>query len=517
MSSKKPSSLLKALNYIEIIGNKLPDPCTIFIILSIIVIIASEIAFRLGISVEYIGFKDGVETTITSSAKSLLSAEGIRIIVTKALPNYIGFAPLGVVMLAMLGVGISEKSGLIGVALKLLVLKTPKRLITAVVVFAGIMSNVASDIGYVILIPLGAIVFLIMGRHPLAGLAATFAGVSAGYSANLTVGVVDVLLANFTTSAANIIDPNYHVAGTSNFYFLAFSTILLTIVGTIVTEKIVEPNLGKYEGEGSDKYEHDLNISELDKKGLMMALLSFIIFAIIICILVVPSNGILRGENGAFLKSPFMDGIVIIIALFFFIPSVVYAFVTKQFKNDKDVMKSMGESMSTLGYYLVLSFFASQFVYYFSYTNIGTIISVTGANLLKSTGFTGVPLIISFVFASAFINLFIGSASAKWAIMSPIFVPMFMQIGYSPEFVQLAYRIGDSSTNIITPLMSYFAMIVVFAEKYESKEQKEGSGLGTLAALMLPYSITFLVSWSLLLIIWMLTGLPIGIGGVIHY
>ncbi|WP_297278545.1 AbgT family transporter [uncultured Brachyspira sp.] len=282
MSSKKPSSLLKALNYIEIIGNKLPDPCTIFIILSIIVIIASEIAFRLGISVEYIGFKDGVETTITSSAKSLLSAEGIRIIVTKALPNYIGFAPLGVVMLAMLGVGISEKSGLIGVALKLLVLKTPKRLITAVVVFAGIMSNVASDIGYVILIPLGAIVFLIMGRHPLAGLAATFAGVSAGYSANLTVGVVDVLLANFTTSAANIIDPNYHVAGTSNFYFLAFSTILLTIVGTIVTEKIVEPNLGKYEGEGSDKYEHDLNISELDKKGLMMALLSFIIFAIII-------------------------------------------------------------------------------------------------------------------------------------------------------------------------------------------------------------------------------------------
>lgn len=515
---EKKSKVLKFLGYIEVIGNKLPDPCSIFVFLSILVIVISEIAFRFGVSVEYLGFKDGVQTTLTASAKSLLSADGIRNILTRALPNYIGFAPLGVVMMAMLGVGISEKSGLIGVVLKLLVLKTPKRLITAVVVFAGVMSNIASDIGYVILIPLGAIVFLIMGRHPLAGLAAAFAGVSGGYSANLLIGTTDVLLAGFTTPAAQIIDPNYHVVSTSNYYFMAFSAILLTIVGTIVTEKIIEPNLGKYTGEGSEDVNSDMiEISALEKKGLLMALLSIVIFIIIMCILVVPTNGILRGENGAFLKSPFMSAIVVIIALFFFIPSVVYAFVTKQFQSDKDVIKAMSQSMSSLGAYFVLSFFASQFVYYFSYTNLGTIISVTGANLLKQTGFTGIPLIISFVLASAFINLFMGSASAKWAIMSPIFVPMFMQIGYSPEFVQLAYRIGDSSTNIITPLMSYFAMIVVYTEKYESKEQKKGSGLGTLASLMLPYSISFLFFWSLLLIVWMLIGLPIGIGGTIHY
>ncbi len=516
---KDNTRLLRLLKSIEIIGNRLPNPASIFLILSVIVIIASEILFRLGISVEYIGFKDGVETTLHTSVRSLLSLEGIKVILTRALPNFIGFAPLGVVLVAMLGIGISESSGLISVILRLIVLKTPKRLITSVVVFSGIMSNVASDIGYVILIPLGAIVFHIMGRHPLAGLAATFAGVSGGFSANLLIGTVDILLAGFTNSAVAIIDPNYSITSTSNYYFMIVSTFVLTIVGTIITEKIVEPSLGKYEGDVDDSADKlKMEITSTEKKALLSAIVALLIFATIIILLVAPENAILRGENGAILRSPFIDSLVVIISLAFFIPSVVYAFMTGQFRSDKDVVAAMTKAMSSLGSYLVLAFFASQFVYYFSYTHIGTVISVTGANLLKSTGFTGIPLIVSFVLLSAFINLFIGSASAKWAIMAPIFVPIFMQLGYAPEFTQLAYRIGDSTTNIITPLMTYFAMIAVFAEKYTvKKENQKDSGIGTIASMMLPYSIAFLISWIILLIVWMLLGLPIGIGGQIHY
>ena len=516
---KDNTRLLKILKNVEVIGNKLPHPATIFLLLSVIVIIASEILFRAGVSVEYIGFKDGVETTIKTSVKSLMNLEGIKVILTRALPNFIGFAPLGVVLIAMLGIGISESSGLISVILRLIVLKTPKRLITSVVVFTGIMSNVASDVGYVILIPLGAIIFHMMGRHPLAGFAATFAGVSGGFSANLLIGTVDILLAGFTNSATSIINPNYTITSTANYYFMVVSTFLLTIVGTIVTEKIVEPSLGKYEGDVDDSTEKlKMEITNIEKKGLFFAILSIIIFSIIIALLVVPKNAVLRGENGDILRSPFMNSLVVIISLVFFIPSVVYALITKKFKSDKDIASAMTKSMSSLGSYLVLSFFASQFVYYFSYTNIGTIISVTGANLLKASGFTGIPLIVTFVILAAFINLFMGSASAKWAIMAPIFVPIFMQLGYSPELTQLAFRIGDSTTNIITPLMTYFAMILVFAEKYTvKKENEKSSGIGTIASMMLPYSIFFLVSWIILLIVWMLLGLPIGIGGSIHY
>lgn len=512
MEKVKKSYIKKFLNAIEYVGNKLPHPATIFVILSLVVIVVSEITYRLGISIEYLGFKDGVQTMLTVHAVSLLNAEGLKVMFTTAVTNFTGFAPLGTVLVAMLGIGVADSTGFIGASLKALVLKTPKSFISAVVVFAGIMSNIASDAGYVILIPLGAMLFLSVGRHPLAGLAAAFAGVSGGFSANLLLGTLDPLLSGISTTAAQIIDPSYIVIPTTNYYFMAVSVPFLTVIGALITDKIVEPMLGKYEGE---KIIETMEVTPLEKKGLKWALLSVLAYLAIMAFLVIPANGALRGPNGEFLKSPFIASIVPVMTLFFLIPGIFYGIAVGTIKDDKSIVNAMGKAMSSMGLYLVLAFFASQFIYYFSYTKLGTIFAVTGANFLKSTGFTGITLIISFVLVTGFINLFIGSASAKWAIMAPIFIPMLMQIGYTPDFVQLAYRIGDSSTNIISPLMSYFAMVIAFASKYDVKD-KEPSGLGTIVSMMLPYSIVFLVFWSILLIIWFTFGLPIGVGGTIR-
>ncbi|MDO5063097.1 MAG: AbgT family transporter [Peptostreptococcaceae bacterium] len=494
------------LNFVERVGNKLPHPATIFVILSVVVIIVSEFAARAGLSATYYDAKEKADVSV--QAISLLNGAGLRYMFDSATKNFTGFAPLGTVLVAMLGVGVAEETGLIGSTLKKVVLSTPKKFITAVVVFMGIMSNVASDAGYVVLIPLGAIVFLSFNRHPLAGLTAAFAGVSAGFSANLLVGTIDPMLAGITNEAIKIGGSDLIIAPTANYYFMFASTFLLTIVGTLVTEKIVEPRLGTYTG----PYKVDtMQITPEERKGLRMAGIALLLFIVVFAFLTVPQNGLLRTavetEKGIKMDlNPFIhNGLVPTIALFFLIPGVVYGIATKNIKNDKDIIKGMSKSMASMGGYLVLAFMAAQFVNYFNYTKLGILLALGGANLLKSIGFQGLPLVVSFVLVSAFINLFIGSASAKWAIMAPIFVPMLMLLGISPDFTQLAYRIGDSTTNIISPLMTYFAVIVTFAQKYD-----EDTGIGTLISSMLPYSISFLISWTILMIIWHYAGLPIG-------
>ncbi|MBC2399819.1 AbgT family transporter [Clostridium tetanomorphum] len=500
------------LDWVERVGNKLPHPAAIFVILSVIIIIISDLCARAGVNVQF-NMVDKVNggTKLTDvKAVSLLTADGVRYMFTSAVNNFTSFAPLGTVLVAMLGVGLAEETGLIQALLRKAVMSTPKRLVTVIVVLLGVMSNIASDAGYVVLIPLGAMIFLSFGRHPLAGLAAAFAGVSGGFSANLLIGTTDPLLGGITTEAAKLMDGTYRVEPTANYYFMVASTFLIAIIGTFVTERIVEPRLGTY-SKASDENVADLSPEE--KKGLKSARIAFLIFMIILLALVVPYNGILRDPKTHKIigHTPFMDGIVPIIALFFFIPGVAYGISSKKIKNNKDVANSVGKSMSKMGGYLVLVFVASQFVAYFGHTNLGTILAVKGAGFLESTGLTGIPLIILFVILAAFINLFMGSASAKWAIMAPVFVPMFMHIGFSPEFTQAAYRVGDSCTNIITPLMSYFALIVSFAEKYD-----EDTGIGTLISTMLPYSLLFLVGWSVLLILWYSMSLPLGPGAPIH-
>src|SRR5690625_4753868 len=442
---------------------------------------------------------------------NLLNKEGIQYIFLSITDNFINFAPLGIVLVTMLGIGIAESTGLISAILRGFVLSIPKSLITAALVFAGIMSSVASDAGYVVLPPLGAVIFAGLGRHPLAGLAAAFAGVSGGFSANLILTSLDPLLAGMTIDAATIIDPAYaetmNVA--MNLYFIIVSVFLLTLIGAFVTEKIVEPRLGTYSGEYKEKLE---GLKREEKKGLIWAAVATLITLVAVSLLVLPNNAPLWGWNGKFVESTFMDALVPIIAILFFVPGLVYGYVTKEIKNDKDVANALAKTMGTMGTFIVLAFTAGQFVAFFAESNMGLLVGVFGANFLESINLTGIPLLIVFIIICAFINLFIGSASAKWAMMAPIFVPIMMQLGYSPEVTQMAYRIADSSTNMITPLMTYFALIIAFAQKYDKK-----MGIGTLISVMIPYSMFFLISWTILLIVWILFGIDLGPGAPILY
>ncbi len=495
------------LGTVESIGNKLPHPAIIFVILAAVIAVLSQVFAMMDLSVTYTGLDRSTNEIkeMTASVVSLLTPEGIRYMFTTAITNFTKFAPLGTVLVALLGVGVAEGTGLIGACLTKLVTSTPKRLITLVVVFAGVMSSIASDAGYVVLIPLGAVIFLSFGRHPLAGIAAAFAGVSGGFSANLMFGPTDALLSGITTEAAKLSSTPVVVGVTDNWYFIAASVFVITILGTIVTEKIVEPRLGQYKGDVIEKVN---KLSAEEKRGLKFAGIALLVTIAAMAVLVVPANGVLRNpETGAILKSPFMDSIVIIITILFLIPGIAYGYGSGTVKNSNKIIDLMSKSMATMGGYIVLVFFAAQFVEYFTYTNLGTVIAVKGADFLKSIGLTGLPLIIGFVLVAAFINIFMGSASAKWAIMAPVFVPMLMELGYSPAFTQMAYRIGDSTTNIISPLMSYFALVVAFAQKYDKE-----TGAGTIISTMLPYSIAFFIGWTLLLIFWFILKLPLGPG-----
>ncbi|CAM3890571.1 AbgT family transporter [Alkalicoccus chagannorensis] len=506
MERKRHGFFQRFLDGIEKTGNRLPHPVTLFAILTLLVIGLSAVISAVGIEVEHPG-EEGEVVAVTS----LLDREGIQYMLTSMVDNFIGFAPLGVVLATMLGIGLAERTGLISACLRGFVLSIPKALITAGLVFAGIMSSVASDAGYVVLPPLGAVIFAALGRHPLAGLAAAFAGVSAGFSANLLVSATDPLLAELTISAAAMMDQTY-AEGMNilmNYYFIIVSVFLLTLVGAFVTEKIVEPRLGKYEGD----YTEDLNgLSGVEKKGLLWSGLSVAAGLAIVAALVVPEQGVLRADDGGVIQSPFMDGIVPIIAILFFLPGLVYGIVTKDITNDKDVANKLSETMAAMGMFIVLAFTAGQFVAYFAETNMGIVIGVYGAEALDASGLRGIPLLIAFIFVAGFINLFIGSASAKWAMMAPIFVPVMMQMGYSPEVTQMAYRIADSTTNIITPLMTYFAIIIAFAQRYDKK-----MGIGTMISVMFPYTIFFTITWIIMLVVWILLGVDLGPGAPIYY
>ncbi|MBK9176957.1 MAG: AbgT family transporter [Flavobacteriales bacterium] len=499
-TSAKRSGVDRFLAIIERAGNALPHPATLFAILALVVVVISWIADLSGMSAIH------PATGASVTPKNLLSAEGLHFILTKMVVNFTGFAPLGTVLVALLGIGIAEGSGLIGAVLRAVVLASPKKLLTFVIVFAGVMSNAASEVGYVLLVPLAAVIFLAAGRHPLAGLAAAFAGVSGGYSANLLLGTIDPLLAGLSQEAARIIKPDYLVNPACNYYFMAVSTFLIAGLGTWVTERVVVPRLGAYNGE--EKPEEVRSATPEERKGMRYALITVLAVVGIILWGLVPEQGFLRDpKTFEILHSPFMSGIVALIFLSASLAGIAYGIGAGTFKSDNDVMKGMAKSMETLGSYIVLVFFAAQFVAYFNETNLGLILAIKGAAMLKAANLGPIPLMLCFVLISATINLIMGSASAKWAIMAPVFIPMFMLLGYSPEFTQMAYRVGDSVTNIISPMMSYFALIVAFIARYDKK-----AGIGTVISTMLPYSIAFLIGWSVLLVIWVLLELPLGPG-----
>ncbi|TPV92540.1 MAG: AbgT family transporter [Myxococcales bacterium FL481] len=506
--SRASGVVATALRWIEVAGNRLPHPGTLFAMMAVLTVLMSQVFAALDVAVQH------PSTDETIRCVNLLSVDGLHRILTDMVVNFTGFAPLGTVLVAMLGIGIAEHSGLIGAALRLLVLRAPRGLLTFTLVFAGVLSNAASEIGYVLLVPLGAVIFRAVGRHPIAGLAATFAGVSGGYSANLVIGTVDPLLAGLSTEAAHIIDSEYEVNSLANYYFMLASTFLIAGAGTWTTEKLVVPRLGVYNGGDDAEAASSLQeLSSLEKRGLVYAGVTLLVSFALIGWGVSAAELVAFKPNGELsASSPLLKGVVALVFLLAAVAAIAYGVGARTITSDADVLAGMGKAISGLGTYVALVFFAAQFVAYFKWTNLGLIFAVKGAEALATFRDLPVALMVAFIVVTAAMNLVMGSASAKWSIMAPIFVPMFMVLGISPEFTQVAYRIGDSTTNIVSPMMSYFALIVAFFERYDKR-----AGIGTVTATMLPYSVVFLVGWSILLVVWTALKWPLGPGAGLTY
>lgn len=493
----------RVLDKVELYGNKLPDPVTLFVGIAAIILIASYFASAAGVS----AVNPATKETVT--VVNLLSGAGIVKILTEMVKSFTGFPPLGLVLVVMLGVGLAEATGLISALMRRTVLAVPAKYVIPTIIFVAIQGNAAGDAAFIVLPPIAAMVLMALGYNPLVGLIVSYAAVAGGFSANLLINLLDALVAGFTQIGAQIIDKNYVANPAMNYYFLIVSTFLLVVVATVVTYKITIPRLGKFTG----KTEEVQEITDLEKRGLKWAGISTFIYAAIICALAIPSDGLLRNpETGSLVtKSPFMDGLIPLVTFMFLIPALFYGVGAKTIKSDKDVASMLSKSMGTMGSYIVLAFVAAQMIAYFNWSNLGPIIAIKGADFLQGIGLTGLPLIIGFVIVAALINFVVASASAKWAILAPVFVPMFMLLGYDPALTQIAYRIGDSITNPITPMLAYFAILLSFAKVYDPKV-----GMGTLMSALVPYSIFFAISWLLLLAVWFFLGIPLGPDGNIY-
>ncbi len=502
---KKKSYVQLALHFLERAGNALPHPALLFVWLTVAVVLLSAAAGMLGLSAVHPIKKE------TITVVNLLSVKGLHLVMSDMVKNFTGFAPLGTVLVAMLGFSLAEKSGLIATLLRLVVLKSPKSLLVPAVLFAGILSHTAGDVGYVLLIPLAAMAFHSAGMNPLAGLAVCFAGVSGGFAANILLSTADPLLAGITQEASRIIDPRYSVSPLVNWYFMSASSFLIVGVGTWVANRVTIPFLGAYEGAAERKGLDHLNADE--RRGLLWTGIVVSVMFVICLAGMAPENGFLRDPAApGLLHSPLIKGVVAVIFIVGVALGLAYGIGARTFKSHMDAVKAMEEAMVTMAPYLVLVFFAAQFIALFNYSNVGLIMAVHGSAALKSTGLGAAPLMIGFILLTCLLDIFIGSASAKWALMAPVFVPMFMLLGTSPELTQAAYRVGDSVINIVSPLMAYFPLILAYANRYDPKAK-----VGTILALMAPYSFCFLIAWSILLFLWVTLELPLGPGASLRY
>ncbi|WP_144510399.1 AbgT family transporter [Bacillus sp. FJAT-22090] len=492
----------KFLSIIEKVGNKLPHPFILFFYLTVLLVILSWILSLFKAAVVHPNTQEMV------AVKSILSSEGIQFILSDTLKNFTGFAPLGLVLTVMLGIGLAEKVGLLEMLMKRAILSTPKKIITFAVFFIGILGNIASDAAFVVIPPLAALVFLSVGRHPIAGLAVGLASTGIGFTANVLIAGTDALLSGISTEISQAINPDVIVTPLDNWFFMSVSTFVLAALGTLITEKYVEPRLGVYKGE---QQSISNEISSLEKRGLRNSLISALIFiAIVVGAMLVPNSPLLN-EDGTLLRSPFLSGIVPVLFLFFLVVGITYGVSTKKIQSSADIPKLMTEAIGSLSGYIVLIFMIAQFVAYFNWSNIAIWLAVHSAELLTTLNMTNVFVIVLFVLLTAFLSLFIISGSALWSLVGPVFIPLFMVLGYHPAFIQLAYRIGESSTNMVTPLNPYFAIILSFMHVYDKK-----AGIGTLMSLMIPYTIGFLIIWIILMLVFALFGIPIGPGVSLH-
>lgn len=489
------------LSKVEAAGNRLPDPAVLFICMGVLILILSAAGNALGWQVE------NPSTGETVAVTSLLTGEGIRRIINSMLTNLSGFGPLPSVILVMMGLGVAEGTGMLKALLTKSISKLPQGMVTVVLIFIAISSNVASDSGFIVLPPLAALIFLSMNKHPFIGIAATYGAVAAGFNACIFLCTGDVLVAGMTETAARIIDPNFTVNPAVNYYFMALSCIPLAFAGAWVTKKFVEPRYQDLSGIESAN-EKLTELTPVEIKGLKNAGLAVLAVAIIIGIGILPGGVLRDAETGTLIPSPFINGMVFFMTVVFLVPGIVYGKTVGVIKKDSDAVKLAAGGVASISGFLVLAFVASQFIAWFGWSNLGIFVAISGAEWLKGIGLSGIPLAIGVVFLCCIINIFIGSQTAKWALVSSIFVPMLMLLDFHPALTQLLYRIGDSVTNPISPLFTYFPLMVGFLRKYNKK-----AGMGTAFSLMLPYSITFLLIWLVMLVAWILLGLPLGPGG----
>ncbi len=497
----KESLMVRMISRIEKAGNRLPHPFMIFVGLIIITIILSFALSLAGSSATHP--VTGKEVAV----KNLLSKEGIVWVFMNLYKNFAAYPALGLVITMLLGVGVAESTGLIGAFMKKFIMKAPEKLLVSAIILVGICGNIASDVAVVLIPPLAGSIFYAAKRNPLVGVVAGYAAATAGFTANLLVAGTDVLLAGISTPAAQFIDPTYQVLPTANYYFMIMSTLVMTVLGTWITIRWVEKQAGPYikpaDIELEDVGSYDLTAEE--QRGLKKAGIASILFVIVTLILVVPSWAPFRDANGTI--TPFLKSLVAFLFAWFLIIGVVFGKETGVIKSSADVPALMAKAVKGIASAIVLFFISAQFMALFNWSNLGSVLSVSLGGWLKSMNMGGIGFIILVIFITMLINIFIGSSSAKWAILAPILVPLFMTLDYSPEFAQLAYRIGDSTTNAISPVSPYFVMALGFMQRYD-----KNASMGSLIAWGVPYSMFYALAWIIMIVIWFLFRIPLGPG-----
>ncbi|WP_088653777.1 AbgT family transporter [Geofilum rhodophaeum] len=496
------------LKWIELLGNKLPHPFWMFVWISVFIVGLSAVAALLGLS----AVDPGTGTEV--AARNLLSGYGLRRFLEEMVTNFAYFAPFGLVLVMLMGVSVAEKGGLLPIALRTMAFAVPRKVVLPVIFIIGACGNIGSDAGVVIVPPIAALIFMQMGLHPIAGLIAGYAGATAGFTANFFIAGTDVLLAGISTDVAARIDPTMEISATANWYFMIVSTIMLGLGGAFVASRFTIPacrNLAIGD-EGVKAFETKPELTALERKGLIYAGWSALAVVLVVLALLVPEGAPLRNqETGGIVPSPFLRGLVPILFFFFAIPGYVYGKITGSIKKPDDLLKLMEAGMKDLSGYIVLMLVVAQFINFFSWSRLDTILAINGAHFLEASGLTGPVMFTLFMIIVAFLNIFIGSGSAKWAIFAPIFIPMLAQLGYNPAFVQLMYRVGDSITNAVSPLYIYFPLLIGWVRKYD-----KNAGIGTILSLLIPYSAVLFVMWVVLLFVWYWLGLPIGVGEGIY-
>jgi aminobenzoyl-glutamate transport protein len=507
------SFMQKLLDVVEKVGNKVPHPVLIFLLLCVFIVILSQLLYMTGAQVSYqvINPETHHLDQTTTAAQSLLTGDGIRFMYTQLIPNFLGFAAIGLLVVAMVGVGVAEEAGLVNALIRKRVAVSPAWALTYILTFVGILASIAADAGYLVLIPLAGVAFLSLGRHPIAGIALGFAAVAGAFTVNMLIKPLDAVLTDITNDAIHMVNPNQSITLTSNLWFSIASVLVLTVVISLITEKVIEPRLGKYEVKKPDQEAStggEEAASAADARGLRFAGLGLLGVLIVFGLLTLPPGAPLRDPaTGTIIgSSPFMNGLIVLIMVLFLLTGIAYGIGAGTVNTVGGVIAAMTKAVSSLGGTILLFLVISQFIAYFNYSNIPTLMAITMADALKAANIGPLWLLLGFILVVALLDFIFTPAIAKWAIFAPVFVPLFVTLNVDPAAVLAAYRIGDSPPNAITPMNAYFALVVGFAQKYDPT-----AGIGTIVSLMLPYVLVMMVVWMLLFAAWQQLGLPWGV------